>query len=329
MGTFDLLDRRLLFELDGNSRQSYADLARKLGQGRDRIKYRIERFLGEGIISSFITFPNHAKLGYSIYKSYIRFTSDNKRAASLIQTLKRHPKVYWIALCDGSWDMMFSVVASEPRDFYLIHQKLTSEYNDIILGFSIYTVVDIEIFQRSYLTGKAGRVTRLGGAMSYTQPDALDLRLMELMFGNARMPLSEIADTLDSTPAIIDNRLGKLEKSGAIQSYGIALNLSALGMIFLKSQLFLRDHQEEALTDFEQYCRKSPNITYYIQQLGDAMNEIEIEVHDYGEYHKIMDQIRLKFSGLIRNYNTILLRKEFYKWVPQGSHLTAGQTGRG
>ena len=46
----DKLDRRILFELDCNSRSSHSELARKVHLGRDLVSYRIERLQSAGIV---------------------------------------------------------------------------------------------------------------------------------------------------------------------------------------------------------------------------------------------------------------------------------------
>ena len=43
-----LLDRRILYKLDCNSRQSLSELARSVRLGRDLVTYRIDRLRSEG-----------------------------------------------------------------------------------------------------------------------------------------------------------------------------------------------------------------------------------------------------------------------------------------
>ena len=56
MFELDNLDRKILYYLDLNSRQSVSDLSRRLKHGRDRIHYRIERLIKEEIIKKFSIF---------------------------------------------------------------------------------------------------------------------------------------------------------------------------------------------------------------------------------------------------------------------------------
>ena len=52
MYEFDLKDKRLLYELDCNSRQTIQQLAKKIGLSKDAVKYRMNKLINEGIIKS-------------------------------------------------------------------------------------------------------------------------------------------------------------------------------------------------------------------------------------------------------------------------------------
>ena len=69
----DLLDRKILYELDINSRQSLNELARKLQRNRNVIEYRIKRLEEKGIIRNFVTLLDAGRLGLMIWNVYVEF----------------------------------------------------------------------------------------------------------------------------------------------------------------------------------------------------------------------------------------------------------------
>src|SRR5262245_54932527 len=141
----DRLDRRVLFELDCNSRRSYSELARTLKQGRDRIEYRAQRLVEEKIIRRFTTSVNLYRLGFTLFKSYLRLENNRTKVQKFIEFLQSHPRVYWIALTDGSWDLMFAVFARDPREFHEIHGSMLSAFDEIVLNFGMYTIADMRV----------------------------------------------------------------------------------------------------------------------------------------------------------------------------------------
>ena len=72
MGQLDLKDRKILYELDINARRSDSEIAKKVGLGRDVVRYRIQRLQREGYINYFMTLLNTMKLGYDWYRTLSR-----------------------------------------------------------------------------------------------------------------------------------------------------------------------------------------------------------------------------------------------------------------
>ncbi|RLF33122.1 MAG: transcriptional regulator, partial [Thermoplasmata archaeon] len=69
----DLKDRKILYELDLNCRQSNAQIGKKVGLGRDVVGYRIKKMEDEGIINNYWTFIDTFRLGYNVFRIYINF----------------------------------------------------------------------------------------------------------------------------------------------------------------------------------------------------------------------------------------------------------------
>ena len=63
MVTVDVKDRKILYQLDVNSRQSFRSIGRKVGLSKDAVFRRIKRLQEEGIIIRFITLFDYLRLG--------------------------------------------------------------------------------------------------------------------------------------------------------------------------------------------------------------------------------------------------------------------------
>jgi DNA-binding Lrp family transcriptional regulator len=321
MKTLDLLDRRILFELDRDARQSISALARKIKQGRDRVEYRVERLFSEQIVLKSVAAVDVFKLGLSLFKTYLRLENKKSRVAEFITYLRKHPRVYWVALCDGGWDLAVIVFAESAREFYDIHSAILSEYNELVLNFSSYLVVEYRINNRNFLIKAPRSQYRLSGIPVKNPIDNVDFKILRLLAQDARLSALEIADRIRSTAAIVRYRIEHLEKVGIITGYHLDLNLNAVGLQHFKAQFFIRDYKLSLRKQFLEYCNQQPNISFYIEQIGDCNIEIEFEVADYQEYARIIDDIRGEFSGLIRNFNTMLIRESWYSNMPSDPAL--------
>ena len=56
-----------------------------------------------------------------------------------------------------------------------------------------------------------------------------------------RLPMTAIAERINSTPAVVKHCLEKLEAEKVIAAYRLDINLERLGITFFKVQLYLRD----------------------------------------------------------------------------------------
>jgi len=54
MVNIDLKDRKILYELDLNARQSLNEIGKKVGLNKDSVAYRIKRMEDEGIIKKLL-----------------------------------------------------------------------------------------------------------------------------------------------------------------------------------------------------------------------------------------------------------------------------------
>jgi len=108
------LDKKLIEELQKDGRQSYTELASKLGVVEGTVRKRIKRLVNEQIIK-IAAVPNLKKLGYN-FMSVIGMQvqmSDIRKAANI---LAKDPKVCHVAFVTGRYDLMALVIARSHEE---------------------------------------------------------------------------------------------------------------------------------------------------------------------------------------------------------------------
>ncbi|WKZ56412.1 MAG: winged helix-turn-helix transcriptional regulator [Bdellovibrionota bacterium] len=312
----DAVDKRILYELDLNSRQPVSDLARKLGLNRDRIVYRIKQMQKQGVIRGFSTIINPTKLGLFVFKTYLRLERDEKRIQVLVRHLRDHPKVHWLAECDGAWDIMFSIYAANPYEFHNLQQQVLHQFGDIIAVVKSYAVIDAWCFRRGYLMGVSSDPVLFGGEPAAHQLDSLDRAILRILSTDSRSTKKEIADQLKVSSMLVKYRIDRLEDLGIISGYSLDIDLDLLGISFFKAQLHLDAYDRSSAELLLEYCRSHPDITYLIRQIGDCALEIEVEASGYQHFSQIVADVRQRFSSIIREVDTVLIRSHQFKWAP-------------
>lgn len=312
----DSVDRHILYELDHDSRQSIADLSRKLKLGRDRIVYRIKKLQDNAILRKCSTMINPYKFGFTMYKTYLQFERNRPRIESFRNYLKKHPRIYWFADLEGRWDLLFAVYAKTPVEFSHIQDEILSEFSDILVGFNTSTVIEMCMSRKNYLLSKGSDYFKLGGTPDNPKIDDLDFGLLKILSKDARISNSELAEMLDSTPTVIKYRIDRLKESGVIAGYRTEIDLPKIGMSFFKTQIFHQSFKQHAEEEFVEYCNAHQNITYVIRQIGDCKLELELEVNNFEHYSEIIKELRQRFPKFIGRVETLMIRKERFNWMP-------------
>lgn len=312
----DEIDRKILYALDLNSRSSIADLSRKLKLGRDRIAYRIAQLEEHKVITKFATTINPYKFGLTSYKTYLRVQNDRVRLAKAWHYLENNPRIYWMAQTEGAWDLIFVTLARNPKEFHILQDEILAEFSDIMLGFSVYTLVDVIFFRKRYLVGKGSDHYYFGSKPQNHALDPLDISILELLSKDSRLSISKLANMLDTTHMVVKNRIERLQDLGIIIGYRIEVNLPAIKMTNFKLSIQLLSYKSGTADELIDYCMKNPNVTYFIQQIGDCKIEIELNVENYDKLSQIITEIRQKFPKLVRSVDPLLVRREAYRWMP-------------
>ena len=126
----DDFDRRLIQELQKNGRQSYVDLARRLGVVEGTVRKRIKYLLGRDILK-IIAVPNVRKLGYgfiSVMGLQVRMADLRKVADNLAQ----NQHVCYLAFVTGRYDLMAIIVTQSPEELSQFIEKEISAIPSIL-----------------------------------------------------------------------------------------------------------------------------------------------------------------------------------------------------
>ena len=73
MEKLDLKDRKILYHLDFDSRQSFRAIGKKVGLSKDVVTDRVKKLVENGIIKNFYTVINPLKIGFISVRFTILF----------------------------------------------------------------------------------------------------------------------------------------------------------------------------------------------------------------------------------------------------------------
>ncbi len=147
----DLKDKKILYELDRNSRMANSEIGKKVGLSPEAIMYRLKRFDKEGIITGYQPVINLSKLGIVMFKLCLSFQYlGEKELEKIILKIKEKDYVKWIVTVQGKWDLFVSIDVNNmfeidkiKNEFYLILEIKLEIRQCLLLIKQVFFLVNI------------------------------------------------------------------------------------------------------------------------------------------------------------------------------------------
>lgn len=314
----DLKDRKLLYELDSNCRQPSSKIAKKIGLSQEVVNYRIKRLEKEGIITQYQIIVNLSTLDILQFKICLSFQHMNsEKLESILEKIKKINSVKWIVSCKGNWDLIIALETDSIENIDILKNEIISLFGNYIKNKAISILVEAQTYNRDYLIDTKDSFTRSRIIMkkgNREQIDKLDLAILKKLAENAKKSIVEISAELKQTVRVINYRIKQLEKKKIILGYRVAINYDKLGIKFFKTFIYLDNPNKEKVNSLISYLEQNKNVIHHVKVLGNWDLEPEFEVYNEEEFDRILNQIKDKFSDIVKGIDIITISKE-HKFV--------------
>jgi DNA-binding Lrp family transcriptional regulator len=306
MEKLDLKDRKILYELDLDARQSFTQIGKKVGLKKDVVAYRVQRMQDEGIIRCFWTAIDTFKLGYDVFRIYIVLQNLSLEKKNEIIQYFVNCKYSWVVgTAKGEVDLNVIVWIRNPYEFYQFWNSTQDLYKDYFAKVTISLYIQAIDFKKSYLSPDAQQEEnrehhRITCTRQFVDIDKTDYMLLNELALNARIPLIELSKKLGCSSQNVKYRIDNLSKKGIIKAYRVHLNYSKLGLQIYKLDFYLKDHNQ--ITPMMDYLSKQPYLQCLNVAIGWADIEPEFVVKNMDELNQIIDEINSKFPNSFRRY---------------------------
>jgi Lrp/AsnC family leucine-responsive transcriptional regulator len=292
-------ERAILFELDQDSRQSNAQIARKVGLSKEIVNYQIRRFQEKGIIARFTTIIDTARLGIQSARVMLFLTGvDPAVEGRLLRKLVEKEEVFFVAQFKGSADINFGFGTKSPFALQEFIKSLKTGFPGAIDRVEVEFYDSLHHLHRKHLMpGKRPRI-EIMGKKEPAEHDTFDLALLKLLAQDARMPATAIAEKLKRPVTTVLSRLRGLEKKGIILGYTILLKPQALGLDYYKIDLQLSD--PVAAARILEFCKDRPEAVHFMKTVGNTDVEIYVESAGTAAFLELARELRQQHPEIRR-----------------------------
>src|SRR3989344_1263206 len=196
MTALDIKDRKILYELDLNCRQSFNALAKKVGLSKDTVRYRIAQLQSLGIIQRFHTVINVSKLGFISFRLYLKFynTTQNDEE-KIISYLKQRKEVAWLVSIDGEYDLGMWILVRSIQEMNIIWKDIHQKFGNHIAKRWLTIMTKVPYYTRAYLLTKKHNDAEFPFITEEEKEeiDPKSWKLLELLAPDARISILELA----------------------------------------------------------------------------------------------------------------------------------------
>ncbi|MFC1742310.1 Lrp/AsnC family transcriptional regulator [Nanoarchaeota archaeon] len=308
MAELDTKDRKILYELDRDCRQSESGIARRVGLSRESVRYRISKMLEKGIIKGFVTYINSVRLDQRWFRIFLKFRNHTpEKEKEMIGWLKE--KCCWLFDVEGEWDLAVGILVETTYDYRNIMEEFLERYNRYVEEHDFAILINDWVCSKDILLGSKKRTTPplLIGYRRYQEQkierlDETDLKVLLAVLNDARKKTIDIARETGLTEMIVRHRLKKMQERDIIIGYKAVISMNKLGYNLFNISLELVDYTAEQKRELITYLRQHPaveRISEYVPSFG---LEATIRVKSLAELYEEIGKIRRRFSGIIREY---------------------------
>jgi len=308
----DKKDKKILLELEKDSRQTNIQISRKAGLSPQAVAYRINNLEKQGILTGFWTVIDYQKLGFNCNNIFLKLKNlSAQEEKELIEYLRSVKGISWIAQTIGRWDIMLAFLYENLNDFNEIFSKICNEYYDKIQDYQITPNLDnyplsCKLLYNDFNDIKIPHV--VCGENKAVKIDSKDHVLLKELTNHARASITELSNKLGMTQKTVRNKMKRLMKEGVIQAFRPSINYNKLGYQWRICFLQVANFKESEKARFMSYAKIHPSITYLVNTIGHNINVDILTQHD-DHFLEIKNELHKEFKDFIKNFEIVNVAK--------------------
>jgi Lrp/AsnC family leucine-responsive transcriptional regulator len=304
----DLIDKKILCELDEDCRQSYSRIGKKLRVGRNRIEYRIERLEKNGIITNYISTLNLGLIGFHTYKIFLKI-SKSKDTKDLISFLLNDKSILSIVEMEGYFDLSFSIAVESIEQLDSFLTLLRTNFKDLIKRHYVSVILYTKIFKlRKLLLEDKKQIQKPLKLYNFKETltlDNKDKKILEIISQRANLGLLDISKETNLSLEIVKYRLKKL-KDKLIYSNRAIFDLSKLGYYHYNFLLKINNPTRLNEEKINSWCLSKENIIYYGKRIGEFDFEINVAISNIEEFNSFINNLKETIGEIVESYEIII-----------------------
>lgn len=314
MEQLDKLNSKIVYELGEDSRQSYKQIARKIGSKKEVVAYHMQKLIGSGVVSKFVPVFALSELGIFSSKIYIKINGMAKSEEDeFYDSLLKDKKIAWVAKSIGSWDLLIGMYSRNIVEFGKIKAHVFEKYGRHIRDYEVTHIEDAQVFNRDYLIDKKiayrNNFIFSGNVGDYRLSDD-ERKIIEYIRDDARFTFLEIANKLGLDARTVVKIINNLKNKKILQGYTVFLDLKKLGLQLHKLCFYIENYNSSKVEKFVDFLKQNKRVIHLIKSQGAWEFEVEMEDSSIERVYDYVKEIRNSFPNFIKRVDLVSITEE-------------------
>jgi Lrp/AsnC family transcriptional regulator, leucine-responsive regulatory protein len=306
----DLIDKKILCELDLNCRTPLSKMAKRLRIGRNVLDYRIKKLEKEKVITNYICSINLGKLGYKTYKIYCKMKSmSQEKEKELAQFIKNEKKAIHFIRTEGSFDYSFVIATQNVKELDSFLTEFKTKFKDNLQDYIVSIVVSSKVFKlNKLLLGEKQQLIkfdRYSEDHKELELDEKDKNILKVLSQEAKISLIDLAEKTGYSIDIVKYRLKDLSNK-LVSSLRVIVDMNKLGYFHYIIMLKTRNASSKEEDDLMIWCANKKNVMYITKRIGYFDYELNVAITDINDLNSFFSEIKSNFGNIIDSHELII-----------------------
>ncbi len=309
----DERDRKILVELDKNSRQTDSEIAKKLGISKQVTNYRIQKIVENRIISNFYTIIDVGSLGLNSYYVFLQLEKiDKNEEKELLEKINSLDYVGWLVSGTGRWDAVALIYADSISTFDKLLSEIINLCGDHLHEYNFTTLISAEHISYKFLAEMGNlHSAKQTEKMKEVNLDEIDKKILGAIVQNARLSIMGISHLIKAPPHVVNYHLKRLIKLKIIEGFRPKIDVNKLGYQWHLLLIQIRNATEARKKEFVHFCKQHKKVYYVTNTVGLYNLMLDIHVSGVEEFKEVLLELKSKFSDVIRLYESMIIFEEY------------------
>jgi len=304
-------DKKILKELDKNSRQSIAQIGKKTRISKETVNYTMKKLEKEGIIRGYFSLINYFKLNFNVFKLLIRYGNVGKTEEKEISKwILRNPEIIWAGETQGKWDLIVTIREQSIERIYELLAEFNTKFSKNIQERQLLIAYELDWLNEKYLYDNKKENFTDTQKQKTEKPkiDDKDKKIIEILEQNARTPSIQIAPKLKITAEAVSKRIKNLIKKKIISRFKLRISHEKLNKNYNHVYITLKDFSK--IDQIISHYENSENCVFIMKYHGSYDLHLELISESPKGFKETITELREKFGNIISDYQVISILKE-------------------